>query len=63
MDKKDSGAYRHLISLYGLVGDKSEVKKLWALQMLNRKRYINKGYMNMLVVLVKLMRSRKLKTC
>jgi pentatricopeptide repeat protein len=54
MDKKDSGAYRHLISLYGLVGDKSEVKRLWALQMLNCKRYINKGYINMLAVLVKL---------
>jgi pentatricopeptide repeat protein len=54
IDKKDSGAYGHLISLYGHLGNKSEVKRLWALQMLNCKRHINKEYMNMLAVLVKL---------
>ncbi|XP_066384908.1 pentatricopeptide repeat-containing protein At4g21705, mitochondrial-like [Miscanthus floridulus] len=54
MDKKDAGAYGHLISLYGYLGDKSEVKRLWVLQMLNCKRYINKDYTNMLAVLVKL---------
>ncbi|CAD6213107.1 unnamed protein product [Miscanthus lutarioriparius] len=54
MDKKDADAYSHLISLYGHLGDKSEVKRLWALQMLNCKRYINKDYTNMLAVLVKL---------
>jgi len=65
MDKKDAGAYGHLISLYGYLGDKSEVKRLWVLQMLNCKRYINKDYTNMLAVLVKLdeIASQKLKTC
>ena len=54
MDKKHSGAYSHLITLYGHLGDKSEVKRLWALQMLNCKRHLNTDYTNMLAVLVKL---------
>ena len=54
MDKKDSGACSHLISLHGHLGDKSEVKRLWALQMLNCKRHLNTDYTNMLAVLVKL---------
>jgi pentatricopeptide repeat protein len=54
MDKQDSDAYRDLIFLYGHLGDKSEVKRLWALQMSNSKRYFNMDYINMLAVLVKL---------
>ncbi|XP_062205063.1 pentatricopeptide repeat-containing protein At4g21705, mitochondrial-like [Phragmites australis] len=54
IDKRDSDAYNHLISLYGHLGDKSEVKRLWALQMSNCKRHINKDYTTMLSVLVKL---------
>lgn len=54
LDKQDPDAYRHLISLYGNLGDKSEAKRLWAVQMSNCKRYINRDYMNMLSVLVKL---------
>ncbi|KAL6883534.1 hypothetical protein ACP4OV_010948 [Aristida adscensionis] len=54
IDARDSDAYNHLISLYGFLGDKSEIKRLWALQMLNCKRHINKDYTTMLAVLVKL---------
>ncbi|EER90329.1 pentatricopeptide repeat-containing protein At4g21705, mitochondrial [Sorghum bicolor] len=54
MDEKDSFAYSHLISLYGHLGDKSEIKRLWVLQMLKCKGCINKGYKYMLTVLVKL---------
>ena len=46
--------YNHLISVYGHLGDKSEVKRLWALQMSNCKRHINRDYILMLVVLMKL---------
>jgi pentatricopeptide repeat protein len=52
--KKDLDAYRHLISLYGHLGDKSEVKRLWALQMSYCQRHLNTDYTNMLTVLVKL---------
>ncbi|KAF2923750.1 hypothetical protein DAI22_07g217300 [Oryza sativa Japonica Group] len=51
---KDSDSYNHLISLYGHLGDKSEVNRLWALQMSNCNRHINKDYTTMLAVLVKL---------
>ncbi|GJN19798.1 hypothetical protein PR202_gb07107 [Eleusine coracana subsp. coracana] len=54
IDKKDPDAYNHLISLYGQLGDKSEVKRLWALQMSNCKRHINHDYNTMLATLVKL---------
>ncbi|GJM91134.1 hypothetical protein PR202_ga07480 [Eleusine coracana subsp. coracana] len=54
IDKKDPDAYNHLISLYGQLGDKSEVKRLWALQMPNCKRHINHDYNAMLATLVKL---------
>ncbi|KAJ1294955.1 hypothetical protein BS78_01G186200 [Paspalum vaginatum] len=54
IDKRNSDAYNHLISLYGHLGDKSEAKRLWALQMSNCKRHINIDYTNMLAVLVKL---------
>ncbi|TKV93061.1 hypothetical protein SEVIR_9G201700v4 [Setaria viridis] len=54
LDKRNSESYNHLISLYCHLGDKSEVKRLWALQMSNCKRHINKDYMTMLAVLVKL---------
>jgi pentatricopeptide repeat protein len=54
IDKRDSDAYNHLISLYGQLGDKSEVKRLWALQMSNCNRHINKDYTTMLAMLVKL---------
>ncbi|GJN19797.1 hypothetical protein PR202_gb07106 [Eleusine coracana subsp. coracana] len=54
IDKKDPDAYNHLISLYGQLGDKSEVKRLWALQMSNCKRHINHDYNAMLATLVKL---------
>jgi len=40
--------------VYGHLGDKSEVKRLWALQMSNCKRHVNRDYMLMLVVLMKL---------
>ena len=40
--------------MYGHLGDKSEVKRLWALQMSNCKRHINRDYTSMLVVLMKL---------
>jgi pentatricopeptide repeat protein len=52
--KRDSDAYNHLISLYGQLGDKSEVKRLCALQMSNCNRHINKDYTTMLATLVKL---------
>ncbi|KAF8722583.1 hypothetical protein HU200_022417 [Digitaria exilis] len=54
IDKRDPDPYNHLITLYGHLGDKSEVKRLWALQMSNCKRHINKDYTTMLAVLVKL---------
>ncbi|KAL6642870.1 hypothetical protein ACP70R_021051 [Stipagrostis hirtigluma subsp. patula] len=54
IDKRDSDAYNHLISLYGHLRDKSEAKRLWALQMSNCKRHINRDYNVMLSVLVKL---------
>jgi pentatricopeptide repeat protein len=54
IDKRDSDAYNHLISLYGQLGDKAEVKRLWALQMSNSNRHINKDYTTMLATLVKL---------
>ncbi|XBJ09198.1 pentatricopeptide repeat-containing protein At4g21705, mitochondrial [Aegilops tauschii subsp. strangulata] len=54
IDIKDSDNYNHLISLYGQLGDKSEVKRLWALQMTNCKRHINKDYTTMLAMLVRL---------
>uniref|UniRef100_A0A0A9DTS8 Pentatricopeptide repeat-containing protein n=1 Tax=Arundo donax TaxID=35708 RepID=A0A0A9DTS8_ARUDO len=54
IDKRDSEAYNHLISLYGHLGDKSEIKRLWALQMSNCNRHINKDYTTMLSMLVKL---------
>lgn len=54
IDIKDSDTYNHLMSLYGQLGDKSEVKRLWALQMSNCKRHINKDYTTMLAMLVKL---------
>ncbi|TVU32132.1 hypothetical protein EJB05_23851 [Eragrostis curvula] len=54
IDKRDSEAYNHLISLYGQMGDKSEVKRLWALQMSNCKRHINKDYTTMLATFMKL---------
>jgi pentatricopeptide repeat protein len=54
IDIKDSDNYNHLISLYGQLEDKSEVKRLWALQMSNCKRHINKDYTIMLAMLVKL---------
>lgn len=54
IDIKDSDTYNHLMSLYGQLGDKSEVKRLWALQMSNCKRHINKDYTTMLAMLLKL---------
>ena len=54
IDKGNSDCYNHLITLYGHLGDKSEVKRLWALQMSNCKRHINRDYTSMLVVLMKL---------
>uniref|UniRef100_A0ACD5TJE7 Uncharacterized protein n=1 Tax=Avena sativa TaxID=4498 RepID=A0ACD5TJE7_AVESA len=54
IDIRDPDTYNHLMSLYGQLGDKSEVKRLWALQMSNCKRHINKDYTTMLAMLVKL---------
>ncbi|KAG8099448.1 hypothetical protein GUJ93_ZPchr0013g37166 [Zizania palustris] len=51
---KDADSYNHLISLYGGLGDKSEANRLWALQMSNCRRHINKDYTTMLAVLLKL---------
>ncbi|CAN6282584.1 unnamed protein product [Urochloa humidicola] len=54
IDKRNSESYNHLISLYGHLGDKSEVKRLWALQMSNCNRHVNKDYTTMLAALMKL---------
>ncbi|GJM91136.1 hypothetical protein PR202_ga07482 [Eleusine coracana subsp. coracana] len=54
IDQRDPDAYNYLISLYGQLGDKSEVKRLWVLQMSNCKRHINNDYNTMLAALMKL---------
>ncbi|XP_038976180.1 pentatricopeptide repeat-containing protein At4g21705, mitochondrial [Phoenix dactylifera] len=53
-DKKNGLGYSHLISLYGHLGMKSKMQKLWELQKLNCKKFINKDYTAMLGALVKL---------
>ncbi|KAG6500185.1 pentatricopeptide repeat-containing protein At4g21705, mitochondrial-like [Zingiber officinale] len=52
--QRDAVGYNHLISLYGLLGDKSEMKRLWELQKVNCKKVVNKDYTTMLGGLVKL---------
>ncbi|KAJ4744947.1 Pentatricopeptide repeat-containing family protein [Rhynchospora pubera] len=54
MNKSDSVAYNHLISLYARLRDKRQVQRLWELQKNNCKRPINRDYLIMLNALVKL---------
>ncbi|XP_072957116.1 pentatricopeptide repeat-containing protein At4g21705, mitochondrial-like [Typha angustifolia] len=52
--KRDGPAYNHLISLYGHLGNKSDMKRLWELQRVNCKKFVNRDYTTMLGALVKL---------
>ena len=54
LDKNNGLCYNHLISLYGQLGDKSEMQRLWQLQKARLKRFINRDYTTMLGSLVKL---------
>lgn len=54
LDEKSGLGYNHLISLYGHLRIKPEIQRLWELQKLNRKKFINKDYTTMLGALVKL---------
>lgn len=52
--EKDALGYNHLISLYGSLGDKDEMMRVWALQKTMCKKQINRDYITMLGSLVKL---------
>ncbi|XP_020093505.1 pentatricopeptide repeat-containing protein At4g21705, mitochondrial-like [Ananas comosus] len=54
LDKRHGPGYNHLISLYGHLENKSEMRRLWDLQKENCKKYINRDYTTMLGGLVKL---------
>ncbi|THU73489.1 hypothetical protein C4D60_Mb04t23380 [Musa balbisiana] len=54
LDKRNALGYNHLISLYSQLGNKSEMQRLWELQKVNCKKFINKDYTTMLGGLVKL---------
>lgn len=54
MDKGDSVAYNHIISIYGLLGDKSETFRLWELKKKHCKKLVNRDYTTMLSALVKI---------
>ncbi|KAJ3690239.1 hypothetical protein LUZ61_019403 [Rhynchospora tenuis] len=54
MNKSDSVAYNHLISLYARLLDKCQVQRLWELQKNYCKRPINRDYLIMISALVKL---------
>ncbi|KAJ6833991.1 pentatricopeptide repeat-containing protein, mitochondrial isoform X1 [Iris pallida] len=54
LDKKDGNCFNHLISLYSVLGDKSEMLRLWELQKENCKKHINRDYGVMLSALMKL---------
>ncbi|KAL0907585.1 hypothetical protein M5K25_022002 [Dendrobium thyrsiflorum] len=54
LEKKNGLCYNHLISLYGVLGNKQEMWRLWELQKVNCKKIINRDYTTMLGALVKL---------
>lgn len=54
LDMNNGLCYNHLISLYGQLGNKSEMRRIWQLQKERLKRYINRDYSTMLGSLVKL---------
>ncbi|RZS08416.1 hypothetical protein BHM03_00039387 [Ensete ventricosum] len=54
LNKRNALGYNHLISLYSQLGNKSEMQRLWELQKVNCKKFINKDYTTMLGGLVKL---------
>lgn len=51
---KDALGYNHLISLYGGLGNKEEMKRLWKLQKVVCKKQINRDFINMMGSLVRL---------
>ncbi|PKA51021.1 Pentatricopeptide repeat-containing protein [Apostasia shenzhenica] len=53
LEKKNGLCYNHLISLYGAIGNKAEIWRLWKLQKENMK-LVNRDYTTMLQALVKL---------
>ncbi|XP_020248326.1 pentatricopeptide repeat-containing protein At4g21705, mitochondrial isoform X2 [Asparagus officinalis] len=54
LDKNSGLCYNHLISLYGQLGNKIEMYRIWELQKLRLRRFINRDYTTMLGSLVKL---------
>ncbi|KAL8145011.1 hypothetical protein AgCh_003288 [Apium graveolens] len=51
---KDAIGYNHLISHYAKLGDMEEVMRLWGLQKIVCKKQVNRDYITMLGMLVKL---------
>lgn len=54
LDRNNGLCYNHLISLYGQLGNKSEMQRIWELQKVRLGRFINRDYTTMLGSLVKL---------
>lgn len=54
LDRNNGLCYNHLISLYGQLGSKSEMQRIWELQKARLGRFINRDYTTMLGSLVKL---------
>ncbi|KAH7653366.1 TPR-like protein [Dioscorea alata] len=54
LEKRNGLCYNHLVSLYGNLGMKSDIKRIWEIQKLNGVKLINRDYTTMIGTMVKL---------